>query len=91
MPTPPLIYLHWQGACYTTEDTAHSELGSLQDLWEIGFLLKETADAYVLSSEYQPDATSSRLTLTVPKINVLEAKIIQPVALARLGKKVRNA
>lgn len=87
MTYPSLIYIHWQDANYNVEQTPHEHLGMLLDLYEFGWLVRETEEAYVVCSEWAEDAESSRLTLTVPKINVVQAKKFKFENVLRGGRK----
>ena len=86
---PPLIYIHWRDANYTEEDTDHRDLGALLDVYEFGFLIKETEESYVVCAEWNEDATSSRLAVTIPKVNVASARLYKPDALLRAGRNIK--
>lgn len=77
-------YVHWRDACYNTEEARHDELGGLADLHEIGFLVKETDESVVLAIEHMDGAVSSRLTLTIPKVNIVQRV---PINLQRILSK----
>lgn len=69
---PPILYLRWKDAAYTTEDTDHERL-TLIELEEVGFLIHEDDESITLGPEWHEGCTSSRLTLTIPRVNILEA------------------
>ncbi len=66
------VYIRWRDAYHGQEDTPHQDLGALAELHELGFLVKETPETYTISMEHQDGETSSRLWLTIPKVNVIE-------------------
>lgn len=72
-----VVYIRWHDACYSTDESNIAELGGLADLHEIGFLLQETDKAVVLGLEHQEGATTARLTLTIPKCNIVERRDVQ--------------
>ena len=81
----PLVMVHWRDAWHSVEDLPHDELGGLCDLWEVGFLVVDTAEAVVLCMEMDEDGTqSSRNTLTIPKVNIVE---IAPLYVRSLSTK----
>lgn len=69
---PRLAYIRWHDACYTPDESEHEALGDLVELHEIGFVVKETEHTIVLCVEHQQGEQSSRLTLTVPRVNIVE-------------------
>ena len=83
---PPIIYIHWRDANYSVEDTDHRELGSLLDVYEFGWLIKETDESYVVCAEWSEDATSSRLAVTIPKVNVVKARVYRFETLMHRGR-----
>lgn len=81
----PLVAIHWRDAWHSVEEISHDELGDLCDLWEVGFLIVNNADAVVLCMEMDEDGTqSSRNTLTIPKVNIVE---IAPLYVRTLSSK----
>lgn len=84
----PLVCIHWRDACHIIEEIEHADLGELYDLWEVGFLIKETKDAVVIAMATDGEGTqSSRNTLTIPKVNIVEVAHVF-VRSAKKAKKV---
>ena len=73
--SPPIIAICWEDASYTRDDVHESEIGDLVQLYEIGFLIKETPISYVVCCEYQPGSDTHRLALTIPKNSVKWCRI----------------
>jgi hypothetical protein len=73
--SPSLTYLQWRDASYNLEEVPHEELG-LVELHEIGWIIKEDDECITLGLEWYPDANvaSSRLTITIPKVNIVRRK-----------------
>lgn len=72
-----VTYIKWRDASYSQGDTSHADL-SLIDLEEIGWLVKETEEAVTLSIERPEEGQEDyRLTLTIPKVNILLRKEIK--------------
>lgn len=69
-----LVYVRWRDAVHSMDEHEISGLGDLVELHEVGFLLKETPETVTLSIEIQKDATSTRMWLTVPKVNIVEIR-----------------
>lgn len=70
------LHITWRDASYTTDDTDHSEL-QLVTLEEVGYLIKEDRESITIGMEYIPEATSSRLTLTIPRVNIISITTLQ--------------
>jgi hypothetical protein len=71
-----IAYVRWHDAHYVVEDTELSELGENPcELHEVGFLIKHTDTHITLGTEFQEGATSARLTLTIPVVNIQELRI----------------
>lgn len=69
-----LIYLKWRDAIHSMNEHPIVELGALAELHEIGFLIKESAESITIGTESQDAATSVRMWITVPKVNIIEIK-----------------
>jgi hypothetical protein len=69
-------YVHWRDAAMDMTDTPIEDM-SLVDLYEIGWLVKETDDYITLAMEYpalciaEKGKLSTRLALTIPKSNIV--------------------
>jgi hypothetical protein len=69
-----LAYVRWRDAAFDNEDTPISDM-DLAELHEVGFLIAETADAVKLAIEHPGEATSTRLWLVIPKVNIIEMRV----------------
>jgi hypothetical protein len=80
----PLVAVHWKDAWHSMEEIPHEDLGEPYDLWEVGFLVKNTDSAVVLTMEMDQEGTlSSRNTLTIPKVNIVEVCFLGPKRLRK--------
>lgn len=73
-PEPTVAYVRWRDACYNPDEVPHESLGALVELLEFGFVIAESEEAITICPEYQDGATSSRLTITVPRCNIVEMR-----------------
>jgi hypothetical protein len=75
---PPLVYLIWKDAHYSPEEVPLDIIQELVVLHEVGWLVAESEESVTLSMEYQPGMDSTRLYLTVPRVNIQELYVLQP-------------
>lgn len=68
--TPRMVLVRWRDACHSQDEFAISDLGGLAELAEVGWLIAETPESVTLSMEHQEGATSTRLWLTIPLVNI---------------------
>lgn len=76
MPAPkrvPLVYVRWLDANYQEGEVLIEELDPKCELETVGFLVKETPEAVVLSVENPRDGFT-RNPFTVLKANILERR-----------------
>jgi hypothetical protein len=86
--TPLLTYIHWRDASYNTEEMPHEELG-LVDLHEVGWIIKEDDECITLGVEWYPETAvaATRLTLTIPKVNIVRRKDFKLEKILGKGKR----
>lgn len=70
-----LAYVRWRDATHGIEEIAAAD-ADLVELHEIGFVAAETDEAITLTMEYCPGATTFRLWLTIPRVNILEVRYL---------------
>jgi len=68
-----VTYIKWRDATHGIAEAAPADMG-LAELEEIGWLVREDDESVSISMEYQVEANTTRLWLTVPKANILERK-----------------
>ncbi len=88
-PEPTVAYVRWRDACYNTDEIPHEALGGLVELHEFGFVIADSEEAITICPEYQDGATSSRLTITVPRCNIVEMRT-WPLSVLLATKKARK-
>lgn len=69
-----ICYVRWRDACHDMGECAIKDLGELAELHEIGFLLAENEETVTIGIEHQDGATSARMWLTIPRVNILEMR-----------------
>ena len=71
MKTPRSVcFIHWRDAAFHTEET-HIDTMDLIDLYEVGWVLKETEEQITLGIEHPGGQRTTRLALSIPKINII--------------------
>lgn len=78
-----VVYVHWRDAAHGLEEIPVAQAGELADLHEVGFLVAENDESITLSPEHQDGATSARLWLTIPRVNIIEMRKVSMVDLLR--------
>lgn len=70
-----IVYIHWKDAMHSMSQHSVASLGTLADLHEIGFLVKETAETITIGTESEEqDAGEVRMWLTVPKASIVDIR-----------------
>lgn len=64
-------YVHWRDAAMHMDETDIEEM-SLVDLYEVGWLIRETDEHITLAIEYPGGRRSTRLALSIPKVNIVQ-------------------
>ena len=77
---PTIAYVVWRDAHFSTDEVPLSEISDLVELHEIGWLVSETDETLTLTMEYQPGVLSTRLYLTIPKVNIVSVYYLRPDA-----------
>lgn len=67
---PPIVYIVWHDAHYSPEETPLHYVDGLVELHEVGWLLSQTDESVSIAMEYEPGMESTRLYLTIPKVNI---------------------
>lgn len=67
---PPIVYVVWHDAHYSPEETPLNYVDGLVELHEVGWLLSQTDESVSIGMEYEPGMESTRLYLTIPKVNI---------------------
>lgn len=65
-------YVRWRDACYHPDYQSIETIGEAIEIEEVGFLVKEMEDTVTLSIERHGPGEDARLTLTIPKVNIVE-------------------
>lgn len=69
--TGTVTYIHWRDASQALEEFPLTDMEPI-DLYEVGFLLKETEESVTISCEQAEDF--GRLWLCIPKVNIVERR-----------------
>lgn len=72
-----IAFIRWRDAHTYQDDVPIKDLGEEPcELLEVGWLIKQTADHVVIGTERQRGMTSARFTLTIPKVNIVEMRVV---------------
>ena len=74
---PPMVCVHWRDASHSQEEWVIEALGGLEELYDVGFLLKETDESITIGMEYQHGNASTRNWLTIPRVNLIDIRHLQ--------------
>lgn len=70
-----IAYIRWRDASYGNGDEQPiANLAGAVELHECGFLLREDKETVTLSMEHQDGAETTRIWLTIPRVNIAEMK-----------------
>jgi hypothetical protein len=69
-----LAYIHWRDACHNSDEIRIDDLGEAVALHACGFVVKETEETITLSLEHQDGADTTRLWLSIPRVNIVEMR-----------------
>jgi hypothetical protein len=69
-----LVYIRWRDACHDMGECAIKDLGELAELHEVGWLLAENTESVTIGVEQMDGATSARMWLTIPRVNIVEER-----------------
>lgn len=69
-----ICYVCWRDACHDIAECPIENLGGLAELHEVGWLLTENEETVTLGIEHMDGATSARMWLTIPRVNIVEMR-----------------
>ncbi len=78
LPLPKIAWIHWKDACFQTEGAVLlADVTGPMDMFSCGVFVKETAEYIAIAIDGDADH-GFRLVQTIPKVNVIKYKIIDP-------------
>ena len=75
---PPIVYIRWRDACFSSDTTPVEAANGLVELHEIGWLLAESPEAVTIGMEWEPGMLDTRFYLNIPKVNITELYYLVP-------------
>lgn len=76
----------WRDACHSVDDCEITEISELRTLREVGWLVTETDETVTLSLE-EPDGTTIRNWMTIPRMAIISMKTFPVSRFFRVPKK----
>ena len=85
--TGTLSFIHWRDASMNYGPTETREQVGLLDLYEFGLIFVETPDSVTLTMEGDESMDTTRIRLSIPKVNIVERQDVPLADFLRWARK----